>query len=864
MTRTARRWYKELKPSHYALTLTPDAKNLTFTGRVTVTLKKTGRPSRRLTFHQHDLVIDNAKIIKRDKKESRELRLLRINTQESLTEVRLHTDEAVYAGDYEVTMAFHGKISRGMTGLYPCFFTVKGEEHVLLATQFESHHAREVFPCIDEPEAKATFDVTLITPDGQTVLGNMPVTTTRKVRADDGSQLIETIFATTPKMSTYLVAFAVGELHAKHTRTKRGTDVSVWTTIAQPADALDFGIDVAKRSIEFFEDYFDTQYPLAKLDHLALPDFTSGAMENWGLITYRERLLLAYPGEASQSIKEAITTVVAHETSHQWFGNLVTMRWWDDLWLNESFADLMEYQAVDALFPEWHAWDTFIMSDGLSALRRDASPNVQAVRTPVHHPDEINSIFDPSIVYAKGGRLLYMLKTYIGEDAFRKGLTRYFKNHAYTNTTGDDLWQALQEASGVDVAAFMQPWLERPGFPVVSVDQNGRDAQLAQTHFLENGGASDGRRWPVPLFSNHTELPRRLDKASLQCRLADDTMLILNRGSAGHYIVNYLQPEHRAYLVRLVRDKTLSDSDRLMLLNSASMLAKAGYQSFGDVLQLVEAYKGEQVEAVWGVMALVLAETRRFIDLDEALEPHIKSFIRTLIQSEYKRLGWHEHEGESASDTKLRATIIGLGAYAENPDIVQEATKRFREYQKDQGSTPAELRGIIFGVPVRNRTEHAFKFLLDLHDLTANSDLKSDIMSALTLTRDQTEAAQLLARLQDPRLVKPQDADYWLLYLLRNRFVREQAWQWMVDNWDWIERTYAHDKSYDIFPRAAAGICNTAAWAQKYRELFEPKQDQIELKRNIAIGLSEIATRVAWLERDVQGVKQFFAVSSQG
>ena len=857
MSRIARRWYKELKPSHYALTLTPDAKSLTFTGTVTVRLKKTGRPSQRLTFHQRGLTVERAVITKHDKKGPRELPIKRINHQNSLGEVRLHADELVYAGDYEVTMDFRGTITRGMTGIYPCYFTVHGEERVLLATQFESHHAREAFPCIDEPEAKATFDVTLITPAGQTVLGNMPVKKISEAKTTDGAMLLETTFETTPKMSTYLVAFAVGELHGKQTTTKRGTAVSLWATAAQPADALDYGLDVARRSVEFFEDYFGIPYPLAKLDHLALPDFTSGAMENWGLITYRERLLLAYPGEASQSIKEAIATVIAHETSHQWFGNLVTMRWWDDLWLNESFANLMEYQAVDALHPEWHMWDTFIMSEGLSSLRRDASPNVQAVRTAVRHPDEINSVFDPSIVYAKGGRLLYMLKTYIGEDAFRRGLQLYFKKHAYGNTTGDDLWEAWHAASGIDVSGFMKPWLERPGFPVVSVDQDGRTVQLAQAHFLESGEASDGRLWPVPLFASHAELPQVLTKAAMRRTLSSTEPLIINRCSAGHYIVHYVRPEHRARLVELVRTKAVGDSDRLMLLNSASMLAKASFQTFGDVLQLLEAYQHEQVEAVWSIMALVIAEARRFIDLDESLEPRIKRFIRTLIRGEYARLGWHERDGEPASDTKLRATIIGLGAYAEEPAVIQEATKLFRAYRKDQSSVPAELRAVIFGVPVRNRTEGAFKFLLDLHDLTANSDLKSDIMAALTLTRDQAEASTLLARLQDASLVKPQDADYWLILLLRNRHVREQAWQWMVDNWNWIERTYAHDKSYDIFPRAAAGICNTEVWAEKYRQLFEPKQDQIELKRNIAIGLSEITTRVAWLKRDLQSVQQF-------
>jgi aminopeptidase N len=869
MARSVRRLYKELKPNSYVLRLEPDTAAMTFTGNVTVRLKKTGRPSQRLTFHQHGLTVESARIIRSDKKGRRELPVARINNQNSLDEVRLHTNEMVYSGEYEIHMTFRGRITRGMTGLYPCFFTVDGTEHVLLATQFESHHAREVFPCIDEPEAKATFQLSIVASKDQVVLSNTPVET--QTKADNPQAVASgkphdpratgnllTTFQPTPKMSTYLLAFVIGELHRKSANTKRGTEVSVWATTAQPAGALDFALDAAVRSIEFFEAYFGVDYPLAKADHIALPDFSSGAMENWGLITYRERVLLAYPGETAQSTKEQIATVIAHETSHQWFGNLVTMRWWNDLWLNESFANLMEYQAVDALFPEWHIWDEFVAGEGLSALRRDATAGVQAIQTNVHHPDEINTLFDPSIVYAKGGRLLYMLKTYLGEEAFRKGLSAYFAKHAYGNTTGSDLWQALQAASGVDVAAFMDPWLERSGFPVVTVDQDGRTLNLRQTHFLESGEQSDGRIWPVPLFSGRAELPDVLQKAELRIKLASDEPLRIDQGAAGHYIVRYARPEHRAHLASLVEQGALNAPERLMLLNNASMLSKAGQEPFADVLRLLEAYTGEDNEAVWGALALIIAEVRRFVDLDANLEEPIKTLVRRLIRKQYERLGWEEKDSESSSDRKLRATVIALGAYADDPEIVAGSLERFRAYKQDPATVDAELRGIIFGVPVRNKAEDAFKFLLELHDQTANGELKADATGALTGTKDAGEADALLARLTDANLVKPQDADHWLAYLLRNRYVREPAWEWMTGHWQWVEETYAHDKSYDYFPRYAAAACNTRAWAGKYAAFFGPKQDQLALKRNIAIALSEIETRVKWLERDLGSVQKFF------
>jgi aminopeptidase N len=855
MTKSVRRLYNELKPSHYVLKIVPDMKAMTFYGTVTINLRKTGRPSQRITFHQHELKIDSASIIKHDKKGNRELPIVRINSQNTLDEVRLHTLEMIYSGEYTVQMTFHGTITKTMTGLYPCYFTINGTEHVLLATQFESHYARELFPSIDEPEAKAIFDLTIQAPKHMTVLSNTPVLTEKSVN-DDRTML--TTFETTPKMSTYLLAFVIGELQSTTAQTARGTDISIWTTPAHPIAALDYALNVAKRSVEFFETYFDIPYPLTKLDHVGLPDFTSGAMENWGLITYRERLLIAYPDETSQSAKEYIAMVVSHETSHQWFGNLVTMKWWDDLWLNESFANMMEYQAVDHMFPEWHIWETFIMSEGLSALRRDATRGVQAVKTTVRYPDEINTLFDGSIVYAKGGRLLYMLKTYIGEHAFRKGLTAYFKKHAYGNTTGADLWQTLTESSGQDVAALMNPWLEQSGFPVISVEQHDGQIHIIQQHFQEDGAVLDDRHWPVPLFETYPNMPKLLTKELTRVNNAKDQMPRINQESAGHYIVDYRSLEHRAAILDAVTKLTISAPDRLMLLNGASMLAKAGLHPFASVIEMLTAYEHEQSEPVWSMIALILAEIRRFVDLDEQLEPKIQSFVRSLTTEELARLGWEEKLGETVADNKQRATIISLSAYAKNPDTIEHSLTLFTTYRDKDVQIAPELRSIVMSVAVRQKLPGAFEWLLERHDVTQNGDLKADIMAALTSSKDPHEAEALLVRLTDIHLVKPQDADHWLFYLMRNRPTRALTWQWMTDNWGWVEETYAHDKSYDYFPRYAAGICNTVEWAKKYRAFFEPKRENITLRRNIDIGLNEIQTRVAWLERDIAGIQTFF------
>jgi aminopeptidase N len=848
------RLYTQFQPQSYDVTFTIDEKAMRFSGSVTIHGKKIGRPAKRLTFHQHGLKITSAQITKHDKSGGTTLTVSRINKQETFNEVRLHTDGMVYPGKYTVQMDFEAPIKPGMTGIYPCFFKHGDVDKQLIMTQFESHHAREAFPCIDEPEAKAVFNLALLTRPDITVLANTPV----KEQTTEGEQL-HTTFEPTPKMSTYLLAFVMGELHSKSTKTERGTDVNIWATIAQPVESMDVALDAAKRSIEYFEDYFDVPYPLGKADHVACPDFSAGAMENWGLVTYRERLLLAYPGETAQSTLEYINIIIAHETSHQWFGNLVTMRWWDDLWLNESFANMMEYQAVDSMHPEWHVWNTFIANEGLSALRRDAVAGVQPVKLAVHHPDEISSLFDPSIVYAKGGRLLYMLKNYIGEDAFRRGLSNYFKTHAYGNTEGHDLWSALSEASGKNVAAFMDPWLLRSGFPLVSVTQEGSKVTLKQEHFVDDPSKADRERfWTIPLFASIPGQPDEFSTPTRELSLPNDEVMRIDTGARGHYLTRYTTDRQKQAVIDMVRRQTLGEPDRLMLLNGASMQAKAGYQPYGDVLNMLDAYDSEAAEPVWDIMALVVGEARRFIDLDPALEDKIKPFVDKLAAKQVARLGWDVRVGEPSADEKLRALVLGLSAYAENKDVVAKATELFEAYKQDSTAVTAELRSLVFIVPVKNGDAAAFDYLIKLHDTTSNGDLKSDAANALTATRDPKRAEQLLARLKDPKLVKPQDVDHWLVYLLRNRYTRETAWGWMVTNWQWLEDTFANDKSFDYLPRYAASCVNTREYQQKYHDLFDSKQDQLILKRNIQLGFEEIETRVTWLERDLPSVQDFF------
>lgn len=855
MSKAVTRLYTLFQPEHYKLHLTPDAELGTANGTVTIKGKKTGRPSQRITFHALGLTIKSASIVKHDKKIGDvPVSVERINCQAKLNEVRLHTDSMIYPGDYTVTIEFEAPVQQSMHGIYRSLYRHDDHDKILISTQFESHHAREAFPCIDEPEAKASFDLTLTTAQDETVLSNMPASNQQVV---DGK--LVTSFETTPRMSTYLLAFVIGEMQHKTTTTKDGVSVSVYATLAHRQEALDFSLETTRRCIEFFNDYYGVAYPLPKCDMVAIPDFSSAAMENWGLVTYREPFILADPATASHSSRELIATVICHEISHQWFGNLVTMRWWDDLWLNESFANVMEYVATDALFPDWHVFNSFIGGEGLSAFRRDSIAGVQPIKTEVKHPDEISTLFDPSIVYAKGGRILNMLRTFIGEEAFRDGLQNYFKQHQFSNTTGADLWEALGASSGKDVASFMEPWLQQSGFPMVSVSQSGDSVTVKQSHFLLDPTKADQQRtWPVPLLATGTDLPALLTAPSLELTLSKPELLRLNQGAVGHYIVNYTSPEHREWLAGLAERKQLTEGERLMVLSDSTMLARNGAASIADSLRLLQHYSAEDSEPVWDAMALVVADTRRFIDAAPETEEPVKALLRTLIEAQYQRLGWQETPGESAQDTKLRATILGLGSYAEHPAIKSEALRLFEEYKTQPAAVSSELRGIVFTTAIRYEAPGAFDYLLDLEHTSSDPALKQELIGSLSATRSTTNGKVLLDRLKDSTSVRPHDVDHWLAYLMRNRQNQDQAWQWLRTEWGWIEQTFGGDKSYDSFPRYAASAFNTRDKLDEFKAFFGPLASQPLLTRNITMGIEELENRIAWIERDLAGVRDYF------
>jgi aminopeptidase N len=747
-------------------------------------------------------------------------------------------------GKHIVTISFHGIITDGMHGLYPCYYEENGVKKELLATQFESHHAREVFPCIDEPEAKATFDVSLTTEPDISVLGNMPVSTQR---VENGKLL--TVFDTTPRMSTYLLAFVTGDLQHKTGKTKDGVEVAIWATKAQPAASLDFALETATKTIEFYNDFFDTPYPLPKSDHVALPDFTSGAMENWGLVTYREVALLADPKVAGISTRQHIALVVAHELAHMWFGNLVTMKWWDNLWLNESFASLMEYLSLDTLYPSWKMWLEFAASEPVIALRRDAIDGVQPVQVDVSHPDEISTLFDGAIVYAKGNRLLRMLQYYVGTDAFQRGLKQYFKDFAYKNTVGDDLWKAIAKASGQDIVGIMNTWISQPGYPVVHMTRSGDTVTLTQEQFFIGPHQSSDALWPIPLNAGRDAAPKLMTEKTISFTCPEPVRL--NVGDSAHFITHYDDATMKAIIDAL---DELDPIDRLPLLHEATLLTRAGSMPTAQLIPLINAYKNETNEQVWGIISIALAELRKFVEDNPEAEKKLRELSGRVARKQYERLGWEAQPDESEDDTKLRSTIIGLTLYSEDPDALAKA-KEYYQTKKLEELDP-ELRPLILASVARYGDSKIVDELLELHRKTASSELKNDICFGITSTRVPESIDTLLAAITDAEIVRPQDSFRWFVYLIRGRESRVKAWQWVRDNWEWVSKTFEGDKSYDDYPRYAATGLMTRKQLQEYKDFFEPKKEIVALTRVITMGISEIEGRVELIERDKDGVQK--------
>ena len=828
-------------PEHYDLFLDLNRADKTFSGKVTITGEaKTSK----ISLHQKDLTVKSVEV-------AGQARPFTLDKDNEALYIELEA-----AGSVVVTITYTGKITDNMTGIYPSYYTVDGVKKEIISTQFESHFAREAFPSVDEPKAKATFDLALKfdQAEGELALSNMPEIDVENRKATGVWK-----FETTPRMSSYLLAFAAGDMQGITAKTKNGTLVGVYATKAHPESNLEFALDIAVHCIEFYEEYYGVKYPIPQSLHVALPDFSAGAMENWGLVTYREIYLLVDENSTALS-RQTVALVVAHELAHQWFGNLVTMKWWDDLWLNESFANMMEYVSVDAIEPSWKIFEDFQTSGAPYALKRDATDGVQSVHVEVKHPDEINTLFDGAIVYAKGSRLMHMLRRWLGDDAFRKGLGAYFEKHQYGNTIGRDLWDALSQASGRDVAAFMDAWLEQPGYPVVTAKVENDCLILTQKQFFIGEHEDKGRLWPVPLNSNWQGLPDTLTTERLEipnyAALAaqNEGALRLNTENTAHYITDYQGELLDALLNNL---SSLDNISKLQIVQERRLLAESGKISYADLLPVISKLANETSYMVVSAVSQVLEGLNRFVDEGSQTEEDYKALLKVLSQSNFDRLGFEKQEGESDEDEMVRQLIVGNMIKADDETAKAQASQIFDNYRDNLEKLPAAIRlQVLVNQIKHHESKELTKLYLDLYVASNDGSFKNALSTALSYTKNKETLDELLATWKDKFTVKPQDLSAWYARFLSRDFTQEAVWTWARENWDWIKAALGGDMSFDSFVISPAVVFKTEKRLAEYKAFFEPQLDDMAISRNISMGIKEIAARVELVKREKEAVEK--------
>ena len=843
--KTVEHFIEKFVPENYNIFLDINRTEKSFSGNVAITGEALDNV---ISFHQKDLTIASVLL------DNQNLDFKVDNQQESLS------IDLPETGTITLVIEFSGKITDNMTGIYPSYYTVDGMKKEVISTQFESHFAREAFPCVDEPEAKATFDLSIKFDQAadEIVLSNMPEVDVER-RKETGLWT----FDTTPRMSSYLLAFALGDLQGKTASSKNGTEVGVFSTKAHNPKTLDFALDIAVRVIDFYEDYFGVRYPIPLSYHVALPDFSAGAMENWGLVTYREVYLLVDENSTVKS-RQNVALVVAHELAHQWFGNLVTMKWWDDLWLNESFANMMEYVSIDAIEPSWNIFEDFQTTGVPLALQRDATDGVQSVHVAVNHPDEINTLFDPAIVYAKGSRLMHMLRRWLGDDDFRAGLKVYFEKHQYSNTIGHDLWDALSEASGKDVAAFMDAWLEQPGYPVVTAEVVDDTLVLSQKQFFIGEGQDQNRIWPIPLNTNWTGLPETLTEERLaipnfsQLAAQNEGALRLNTANTAHYITNYKGQLLKAVLNQLTE---LDTTSKLQVVQERRLLAESGEISYAELIPLLTKLTDETSYLVSEAIAQVVDGLDMFMDEDSEAQAEFKALVNRLMQKNYDRLGFEPQVGESDEDEMVRQKAISLMLYADNADAVAKAEEIFDAHKENIESIPASIRLSVLANQVKHaETEELVSLYLDCYVKTNDGNFRRQLAAALSNTKEKATVERILGELKNKDVVKPQDlAMSWYRPFLNKDFSQGAFWNWACENWDWITSALGGDMSFDKFVIYPANTFKTPERLEEYKAFFEPQLDDMAISRNITMGIKEISARINLINTSKAAVESALA-----
>jgi puromycin-sensitive aminopeptidase len=783
-------------PERYELTLTPDLADGTFTGESRVAVRVV-EPVDEIVLNAIELDIHSAELV--DERGNRLVGTIKLDEVEERATIAL--DATAVTGSWHLHLTFTGILNDKLHGFYRSTFKDQdGNERAIATTQFEATDARRAFPCWDEPDFKATFATTLIVDEALTAISNGAVTDELVL----GNGKKQVTFAETIPMSTYLVAFVVGPFELTEPADAGGVPLRIACTPGK-LHLTDFATEVGVVSLNFLRDYFSIPYPSDKLDHVAIPDFAFGAMENLGCVTYRETALLADRSTASRLELQRVAQVIAHETAHMWFGDLVTMKWWNGIWLNEAFATFMELTTVDHFRPEWQIWVTFGAGRS-AALVTDGLRSTRPVEFPVGRPSEAEAMFDV-LTYQKGAAVLRMLEQYLGPEPFRQGISSYLNEHRFGNTETTDLWDAIEAASGEPARAVMDSWIYQGGYPLVSAEtsEDRRTVNLNQRRFLYSGDDDTKPRWQVPInlrYSTGGQVERTrilLSDETTSVQLSGPAdWVVLNDGAWGFYRVRYE--------ASLLRDLTavmlgeLGPLERLTLISDTWAAVLAGHSPLSDFLQMISLLQDETDPDVWGAVLEPLGLLDRIISDEQ--RPVLQAFVRRVAGPAFARLGWEPAAGEPERVGTVRARLLqALGTLGADPDIRAEAKRRFAVYLQDRTSLAPDLVTAVVSVVAQAGGEEEYTILLEQFRQAATPQDEIRYLYAL----GASQVPSLLRRTLDMCLageIRTQDAPYLVGSLLSSRAGYRLTWEFVTAQWDTLVSRFPSNS----IPRMLEGI----------------------------------------------------------
>ncbi|KTW30150.1 hypothetical protein T552_00628 [Pneumocystis carinii B80] len=739
----------------------------------------------------------------------------------------------------------------------------------LACTQMEATDCRRAFPCWDEPALKATFDIEITADVRYTILSNMDIL--RESIIDDKRTVL---FSRTPLMSTYLLAWVIGELDYIEMFTSGINMPKIPVRVYSPLSNLSqdgrFSLELAVKTLDFFSKTFGIPYSLPKLDMVAIPDFSAGAMENWGIVTYRVVDLLFNEKTGSAATKQRVAEVVQHELAHQWFGDLVTMDFWDGLWLNEGFATWMSWFSCNTFYPEWKVWQTYITGSLQNALRFDGFRSSHPIQVLVKSAEEINQIFD-AISYSKGSSVIRMLSKYLGEDVFLAGIRQYLKDHSYGNATTDDLWKALSDESGKDILKFMKCWTENVGYPVLTVSENDDTLIVRQNRFLASGDVrpeDDTTIYWVPLMFKTMSLDGKittdsyliLDKREFQIPISNikKGFYKINTGHSGIYRTLYCSKQlQRLGSISTSNPEFLTVEDRVGLVADTGSLAESGYCRTSDLLALILGWHNEDSFVVWNETIVRLENLEAaFIFESEQIKHALGLFKKALVSNKARKLGWNFDANSTHIERQFKTLMFGTAGKAGDDEIISTAKDMLYRYMDgDTTAIHSDLRAHVFGISIQYGSEKEWNIVYSIYKNGTSSDERNTALKQLGLTRVPHLISRTLNLIISSE-VKLQDIYMPLIGLKTHSEGIKALWKFCNENWDTIDNlvpsTVGSLKS-TVVQLMVSGFTSISS-VHEIESFFKDKKIQA-FDKALSQSLDAIRAKASWVSRDYDNVK---------